>query len=101
MNIVTANALKKIYGSGTNIVKALDHVTLEIEHGEFVTIIGTSGSGKSTLARCLLQLLPLDQGEVWFQGEDLATLSASAFPPALSKRCWRLTVSGKGRAFGD
>lgn len=75
MNIVTANALKKIYGSGTNIVKALDHVTLEIEHGEFVTIIGTSGSGKSTLLHMLGGLDYPDSGEVIVDGQSLFTLS--------------------------
>ncbi|MEA1852339.1 ABC transporter ATP-binding protein [Cytobacillus sp. OWB-43] len=75
MNIVTANALKKLYGSGTNIVKALDHVTLEIEHGEFVTIIGTSGSGKSTLLHMLGGLDFPDSGEVIVDGQSLFALS--------------------------
>lgn len=75
LNIVTANALKKLYGSGTNIVKALDHVTLEIEHGEFVTIIGTSGSGKSTLLHMLGGLDFPDSGEVIVDGQSLFALS--------------------------
>ncbi|MED1606886.1 ABC transporter ATP-binding protein [Cytobacillus kochii] len=76
MNIVKANALKKYYGSGTNIVKALDHTTLQIEHGEFVTIIGTSGSGKSTLLHMLGGLDYPDSGEVIIDGQSLFTLSA-------------------------
>ncbi len=83
--ILSGKHLSKYYkqrtgkmGLGSTIVKALDDVSVELRQGSTLAIVGESGSGKSTLARCLLQLLPLDQGEVWFQGEDLATLSASA-----------------------
>ena len=46
MEILSAKALCKSYGSGENQVKALDHVSLSVENGEFVAVIGTSGSGK-------------------------------------------------------
>ena len=45
MSILTANQLCKTYGSNENQVKALDHISVNIEDGEFVSIIGTSGSG--------------------------------------------------------
>ena len=48
MNILETKNLKKYYGTEPNITKALDGITLSIEDGEFVAIVGTSGSGKST-----------------------------------------------------
>ena len=55
-------------------IKALNNVSLSIKPGETLAIVGESGSGKSTLARCLLQLLSLDQGELFFKGKNLTTL---------------------------
>jgi oligopeptide transport system ATP-binding protein len=56
------------------IIKALNNVSLSIKKGETLAIVGESGSGKSTLARCLLQLLSLDQGKLFFKGKNLTTL---------------------------
>jgi peptide/nickel transport system ATP-binding protein/oligopeptide transport system ATP-binding protein len=55
-------------------IKALNNVNLSIKKGETLAIVGESGSGKSTLARCLLQLLSLDEGELFFRGKNLKTL---------------------------
>ena len=81
--ILKARDLNKFYsqrsgrfGFGTTQVKALDNVSLELRHASTLAVVGESGSGKSTLARCLLQLLPLDGGSVFFQGRDLADLPA-------------------------
>ncbi len=87
--ILQARHLVKTYtqgsgklGFGTIQVKALDDVSISLRAGSTLAVVGESGSGKSTLARCLLQLQPLDSGEVCFlaQGEskDLAKLSADA-----------------------
>lgn len=56
------------------IIKALNNVSVSIKKGETLAIVGESGSGKSTLARCLLQLLSLDQGELFFKGKNLNSL---------------------------
>jgi oligopeptide transport system ATP-binding protein len=55
-------------------IKALNNVSVSIKKGETLAIVGESGSGKSTLARCLLQLLSLDQGELYFKGKNLNSL---------------------------
>jgi peptide/nickel transport system ATP-binding protein/oligopeptide transport system ATP-binding protein len=56
------------------VIKALNNVSVSIKKGETLAIVGESGSGKSTLARCLLQLLSLDQGELFFKGKNLNSL---------------------------
>lgn len=53
MCILQTKDLKKYYGAGENVVKALDGVDLSIEKGEFISIVGSSGSGKSTLLHML------------------------------------------------
>ena len=75
MAILETNNLKKIYGSGESEVRALDGVSLEINEGEFVAIIGQSGSGKSTLMNTLGLLDRPTSGEYFLSGRDVATLT--------------------------
>jgi len=78
MSILQTTELKKYYGAEPNITKALDGVTLSIERGEFVAIIGTSGSGKSTLLNMMGGLDVPTSGQVIVDGKELSTLNDEA-----------------------
>lgn len=78
MSILSANDLCKCYGTGENVVKALDHVSVSIADGEFVSIIGTSGSGKSTLLNMLGGLDRPTSGEVMVSGNRIFKMDDEA-----------------------
>lgn len=71
MTILQTRNLRKEYGDGDNLVKALDDVNLAIKQGEFVSIVGTSGSGKSTLLHMLGGLDRPSSGKVFVEGNDI------------------------------
>ena len=71
MSILKTSKLKKYYGSGQNLVRALDGVDVEVDAGEFVAVVGTSGSGKSTLLHMLGGLDRATSGNVWVGGKDI------------------------------
>ncbi|MEF2878971.1 MAG: ABC transporter ATP-binding protein [Blautia sp.] len=75
MNILTAENLKKYYSLGENKVKALDGVSLKVERGEFLAIVGRSGSGKSTLLHMLGGLDTPTSGRVMVGGKDISAMS--------------------------
>ena len=74
--IVRVKGLKKYYGKGEALVKALDGVDLEIERGKFTAIIGTSGSGKSTLLNMLGGLDVPGEGSVFIGEQELSRLNS-------------------------
>lgn len=73
-NILVARGLKKYYGVGNTLTKALDGVDLEVKKGEFVTIVGASGSGKSTLLHMLGGLDNPTSGNVIIEGIEIGNL---------------------------
>lgn len=78
MEILSAKDLCKSYGSGKNSVQALNHVSISVENGEFVAVIGTSGSGKSTLLNLLGGLDTPTSGEVLISGKKLFQMNEEA-----------------------
>lgn len=72
--ILETRDLVKYYGSGENLVKAIDHTDIRIEPGEFAAVVGRSGSGKSTLLHMLGGLDRPDSGQVLVEGKDIFRL---------------------------
>jgi oligopeptide/dipeptide ABC transporter ATP-binding protein len=60
-----------LFGRRTSVVQALDRVSMTIERGQTVGVVGESGCGKTTLGRCALRLIPSTAGEVWIDGENI------------------------------
>ena len=76
MEILKVENLRKEYGEGNSKVIALDGVSLEIERGEFVAIVGPSGSGKSTLLHIIGGVDSPDDGKVYIDGNDISKYSS-------------------------
>lgn len=71
MEILRVDNLTKIYGKGATKVTALDNVSLSVEKGEFVAIVGASGSGKSTLLHLIGGVDRPTRGKVFIEGKDI------------------------------
>ena len=78
--LIEFNEVCKFYQMGDTTVKALDHVTMRIEKGEFVFIVGNSGSGKSTLIKLLLKELDPTSGTIKVNDQDLGKLKRRQIP---------------------
>ena len=74
MALLEALNLKKYYGKGSYLVKAVDEISFGIDEGEFVAVVGTSGSGKTTLLNLLGGLDTADSGKVVIRGKSLLEL---------------------------
>ena len=74
MALLEALNLKKYYGKGSYLVKAVDDISFGIDEGEFVAVVGTSGSGKTTLLNLLGGLDTADSGKVVIRGKSLLEL---------------------------
>ena len=75
MKILETKSLKKYYGKGENLVKAVDDINLSVEEGEFLMIVGTSGSGKSTLLHMLGGLNRPTSGNVLIESNDIFSMN--------------------------
>jgi putative ABC transport system ATP-binding protein len=86
MPVVRTESLTKIYGDDERQVRALDNVSLTIEAGEFVAIMGPSGSGKSTLLYLLGGLEKPSSGQVWINQNDPSTMNDDGYPNCAASR---------------
>lgn len=75
MKILESKNLKKYYGKGENLVKALDGIDISINKGEFVAIVGTSGSGKSTLLHMIGGLDRTSEGKIIIENNDIFNMN--------------------------
>ena len=75
--ILRVESLKKYYGKGPNITKALDSISFQVVKGEFLGIMGSSGSGKTTLLNCLATIIKPTDGSIQMQEKDLGQLKGN------------------------
>ena len=75
MEILRTENLCKTYGTGENAVRAVDNVSLSVEKGEFVAIVGASGSGKSTLMHLIGGVDRPTGGKIFVDGQDICAMN--------------------------
>jgi putative ABC transport system ATP-binding protein len=78
MEILKIENLEKYYGKEGNITKAVDGISLSVESGEFVAIMGASGSGKTTLLNCVSTIDTATGGHIYLEDTDITTLKGKA-----------------------
>ena len=77
--IIELRNVSKYFGSGRERVTAVDSISLGIEPGEIVCLVGESGCGKSTTGRMIVGLLPPSEGQILYQGQDISTMGKADF----------------------
>ena len=70
-NILRLDKVEKYYGNKSNVTKAVDNISFEVEKGEFVAIMGASGSGKTTLLNCMSTIDKATSGHIFVDGQDI------------------------------
>lgn len=80
--VLSANNLFKTYGlADGREVRAVDDVSLTVQAGDVLGLVGESGCGKSTLGRCLLRLMDVSSGQIVFEGQDITHMREAALRP--------------------
>lgn len=72
--VLKVQNLEKYYGNRGNVSKAVDNISLEVEKGEFIGIMGASGSGKTTLLNCISTIDTATSGHIYIEGKDITEL---------------------------
>lgn len=78
MEVLKLENVKKYYGVNTNITKAVDGISFNVEEGEFVAIMGASGSGKTTLLNCISTIDNVTSGHIYVGGKDVTEIKEDA-----------------------
>lgn len=85
MALLEIHNLKKYYNTPNGVLHAVDDVTLSIEKGKTLGVVGESGCGKSTLGKTLIHMTEPTAGEVWFDGKEVAGMNQREFKPMRMK----------------
>lgn len=72
--ILKIENIEKYYGNRSNLTKAIDGISFDVEEGEFVAIMGASGSGKTTLLNCISTIDEVTSGHIFIDGKDITEL---------------------------
>ncbi|MCI8277476.1 MAG: ABC transporter ATP-binding protein [Clostridia bacterium] len=75
--VLEVKNIEKYYGNRSNITKAIDNISFEVEKGEFVGIMGASGSGKTTLLNCISTIDRVTAGKIIINGNDITKLKGN------------------------
>ena len=75
--ILQVDDIQKFYGNKGNLTKAIDHISLSVEKGEFLGIMGASGSGKTTLLNCISTIDTVTSGHIYIEGKDITELQGA------------------------
>ena len=75
--ILKIEDIEKYYGNESSLTKAIDHISFEVNKGEFISIMGASGSGKTTLLNCISTIDRVTSGHIYLEGKDITKLKGN------------------------
>lgn len=74
--ILKIESIEKYYGNKTNITKAIDDISFEVDEGEFIGVMGASGSGKTTLLNVISTIDTVSAGHIYLDGKDITKINS-------------------------
>ena len=74
--VLKVSNIEKYYGSNGNVTKAINNISLSVEEGEFIGIMGASGSGKTTLLNCISTIDKVTSGHIHIEGKDVTSINS-------------------------